>query len=1033
MNDSVFGRVKEAVARDPERILREAGVHHKKQGDSASLRSQWNAGFICPLCPDSSGSASFTRELFLKCHQCGAKLDVFAWLAQHRGVDAWTLCKDLADQFNINTKVRPLRGRGMPQRMTPEVLNTSIHDLWESDQAGPIRAYLRERKLDDPKLLAELGVGYIKGYLTFAQFDERGQVLERYRGLAPGGRVKWQWFGKGSGGPGMWPANRSFHQDDKILLLEGESDVLTALIRLRFQDQGWHPVTWTAGAGSCPHPRDLPRSYSSHECHVAYDNDVFQGPDYDKYFVQVQGKKGAPDHQLRAARQRLSNLLENVAPTLESIGCKVTIRQCPIDARDNYGGDFRDWADGGGVDFEDWPAFLFDDLPALTPHTPDVPFDEVFGSLHRRIRTRVQMDKIRQDGVLIPVLSKLECPMGQHPACGQCPAPRRFPDRLIPWSEYAREIAVALQDDNLERYLIQNVVEKPRHCPRCELVTVEAQPGSEWTGVRPLGTGREEDQRAIHIISTEPPSLSGEVEITGNIYPTARGKDVMMMASKAKSLDRMDVDIAAHANDFLSVCPANTDQVERIDEFLDERWRDLSAHVTKIYGRRDIQVAHDLLAHSVMSMMVNDAEVRGWLDICVYGDTRSGKTLTFQRMMNHHGLGIYHTAVSNISRAGLVMGADKSGLLKPGLFPKCNRKLLMLDEWHFLCQQSLGKEHPMSWLQSARDDGRVSGVKIYGDRALAAKVRFVVIANWVRNRRGTFEFPCEHLGHLYGAPETLARLDFGLAVQGPPDQDEFEDVEHFWTKDRVRSLILRAWNQDAGHVHLEPEAVRMAIEAAQSWRDMLECEDLPLFTPEEKPNSLLRIAIAVANLTFSHLPGDYLSVHVRPVHVEWAIQWIQHTWAGSGYDRYSARVRTMQTVDKPLEAESWLTTKLGFTDPYLAETVLSGLRRPFTMQDVSTLTGKDPADAARWMARLRALHVVEQRKASNAYYNEFGVTRDGAKLIDNLLLMCRDHPEKYAERMTRLSRWVGTSEPPQLTPMTAETWEILDEQGSVPF
>ena len=162
-----------------------------------------------------------------------------------------------------------------------------------------MREYLRERHLDDPQLLSELGVGFIKGFITFAQFDERGRVLERYRGLAPGGRVKWQWFGKGTGGPGIWPAHFQLADNNTILLLEGESDVMTALIRLRLQDQGFHPVTWTAGAGSCPHPRDVPRSFAGHECHIAYDNDVFQGPDYDKYFVLSTKGNGRPDQQMK--------------------------------------------------------------------------------------------------------------------------------------------------------------------------------------------------------------------------------------------------------------------------------------------------------------------------------------------------------------------------------------------------------------------------------------------------------------------------------------------------------------------------------------------------------------------------------------------------------------------------------------------------------------------------------------------------------------------------------------------------------------
>jgi hypothetical protein len=190
--------------------------------------------------------------------------------------------------------------------------------------------------------------------------------------------------------------------------------------------------------------------------------------------------------------------------------------------------------------------------------------------------------------------------------------------------------------------------------------------------------------------------------------------------------------------------------------------------------------------------------------------------------------------VDNISRAGLVMGADKNGMMRPGLMTKSHKKLLALDEFHWLVNSKrLGDDHPMSWLQSARDEGRVYGVKIYGDRALPAKVRLVTISNWAHSRRRSFTYACEHLGWLYGSPETLSRLDFGVVVQGQPTQTTFDPTEEVWTRDLAQALVLRAWAQEPHQVIVEPDAEVHAFDVSESWRHLYAIDRLPLYTPEE--------------------------------------------------------------------------------------------------------------------------------------------------------------------------------------------------------
>jgi hypothetical protein len=1036
---NAFSKVKEAIPPHADALLAEYGVKHHREG--TLLKGDFTTGFLCPLCGDKSGSASFTHQLYLKCHQCATKADVFDWLSKHTGQKAWDLCKTLAKRLNVDLPAgkRPAKGqRSMPLRMTEDILEQAIVDLWEHKEAEQARAILADRQLDDQQALAELEVGWIRGWIVFPSRDERGVLQERFRAWNPTNtKTKWMWFGVGTGGPGIWPC-RPAPDGSRTLLLEGESDVMTAIVRLRLHEQGWHVVTWTAGATSCPAPKDVPRSMHGKETFVGYDNDVFQGSDYQGYYVETKPGKD-PAHARLAMEQRLRNLLQKVGPLFVSLGCKVTVLQCPVDPREKYGGDFRDWVNNGGRElFKDWKAFPLDELPEYGKLILDLPFAEVFGTPHKLVRTRVQVEAIARDDVTLANIFEMKCEMGQHPACASCPGARLFADGIIDMTDYQRELAVGLEQQNVSKKIIEDVIQKPRGCPRVEVVPMDISNGSEWKGCQP---GKVEDatQRSLHVFSADPPSLSGEMEVEGICYPNARGNGLVMLATSVRQLDKAEVDIAPVMQELLTECPSFTDKVEDIDAFFDRRSRDLGFHVTRIYGRRDIHIAHDLLMHSVKRAVLWGANQRAWLDICVFGDTRSGKSLTFRRLFDYHGLGIHHTAVSNISRAGLLMGADKNGMLKPGLLPRCNGKALMLDEFHFLVQNTL--EHPMSWMQSARDDGVASGVKIYGNRDLPAAVRLVTIANWMRNKRRVFEFDCEHLGALYGAPETLARLDFGLVINNKPEQGHLDKVDQFWTKERTRSLILRAWAMESDQVLIDDAAFERAKRHCKDWEELYDSEQLPLFTAEEKCYSLMRIAIAVANATFSHPRHDPYSVHVRPVHVDWAANWLVHLWKSSGYDLYSEKRRNAQKVVKIFEAERMFTFALGLEDSQIAISMLGMFLTPFGPSEIVTLTAQEIQVAHNWLARMVALHVFERTKLVNSHNVQYQLTDGGRELVGNLIRLAEHDEVQWRERYRAIVAWSAASigpgrSDPDLVPMNAESWEIFDTPpaaGEVPF
>lgn len=1008
-----FAQVKQAFARDAQGNLQRLGVKLKGK------KGEWLTG-LCPCGKDTSGSASYTQEGFLNCHQCGRKDDVFEWLAEIRGCSAWAVCQDLAKDFGLSLPVKQTRGARPPSTMGTEILRASIKNLWELDQAEPARLFLSNRKIANPQLLAAFGVGFLNGLITFAQWDNRGGLRPRYRRYSPGGQTKWTWSGGKGGTQGFWPYY-TLPKDATVLLLEGEWDVLTAWSVLRLQDQGIFAFTWTGGAGAPIPGHAIPEQWRGNRVEICYDNDTFQGPDWSEH--------RAPDrHELLPMERRRDNLLNGVAARFVANHCDVYVRAVPIDPLEKFGADLRDWADAGGRDIGELPIYSWSEVKPKQHPIVECTFTEAFqlAEKKKRAKYRAEVGAIDAYGVPIPRFSTLNCDMGRFPPCQDCRAPALFPKRSIDWSEHSRELAVGLAQRNPEAWLLKNLIGRPNRCPRAEIVHEEFQPGSRWIAVQ--NDPEDSQLTELLVVSQDSPSLSGDVEVTGKLHAANNG--YMCMAESVVEIDRPDLDLSFMQNDFKELCAPDATEPEQIDEFLRRRADDLAWNVTKIHGRDNIVIAHDLLAHSTMAIPVDGRVQRGWLDISIIGDTRTGKSVTFRELYKHHGLGTIHSCMENISRAGMTMGAttDKrlGTRLKPGLFPRCHKKMLTLDEFHIMVEKS--KENPILNLQSARDDGKVHGVKIYGDRWLPAKVRFCGMGNWFKGRRETFRWPCQHYLALYGAPESVSRLDFGLAIGGDPDPD-FVEVPHEWSSELTAGLILRAWSQDESQVRILPNAVALAKDQCEEWRGIYFYDELPLFTPEEKAVSLLRIATAVANVCFSHPADDIYAVETRKVHVEWAIEWLRRTWLDNGYEDYSRIASRRAEIERPFECEALVMLGLKLDNSEDAANVLPMLMTEFNSAEVASILGTDTYDALKWLGKGLRQNLFQSVTAINGWSKAYRLTKGGTQLVRNVLTCAEDYPGEYARRYETIRQWSlhGRTKQPDLIPLNTPGFRVIDE------
>lgn len=998
MERSYFAVVKEAFAADLDVSLNALGVDQFKGGNPG-----WKA-ICCPICSDSNGSASVNRENgFLNCKQCSRKLDLFEWWRElHRCKDDWEACHQVGEKLGCKYAQPTGKKRKTAGRMNEKLLDQCIHDLIESPEAEWARDFLKKRKLWNIQILARCGVGFFMGSIVFAQFNIDGSIRERYRMYTPNQKVKWHWSKLGSGAPtGLWPAYNDFPAKGKPLLCEGEFDVLAALIigEVHLREEPLVPYCSTGGGGSALSSSLMPLQWPQNTVYVCYDNDIFQGPDTSTY-------RAPDDKKMRDMLRRRETFLTGVVGKLVANKCEVILCHVNIDPVDHFGADLRDWLTSGKT-FDDLDQYGYRELVERTMEAREMTHEEVYRSAGDLVKFQGSVTEIVKHGMAVPIVSRIDCPKDTKNCCRDCPVPRKFPDQEIIWADNKKHLLNALMSTNPEQYIIRKVIGKPAACNECNIEHEEATVGSHWRAGSDHAVG-DEGMKMIDIISTEEPSLSGSIGITGHAYFTT--DSVGVYAVKLDQMDKPEVNLDDYHQDLLMACPWNSNDKHIITTYLDSMIQDYTHNITKIYGRPELHMLTLLVAHSCLWYEIDGHRYRGWLDACGFGETRRGKSETIKRIFEWLRLGTSFTCMENFSRAGLTVGGAENGSkMKPGLWPKNNRKMIFLDEFHHMASNT--NKNVMVHLQSARDEGRVSALKVYGDLKLPAASRLLTAGNWAGRNRYTFQFFCQHLLEFYGVPESLSRMDFAWCVVGDVSMRQ-EEVEHFWTSDIARALVLRGWAMEPHQIHRDEGVVEFAKETALKWDKVYAADDLPLHTGIEKYHSILRTATAFANMCYSHPDGRESDCRVRMVHGELAIEWIEKCWRNLQYDKFSSKKISERTLSQPYQVERFLTVELQLSDPDHASIILSRLTEsndPRSLQGLIMGSGniQAPNEYSHWLATLLRYGAFTE-SSENKHHIFYGPTEGCIKILSKLVQLARDDPDAYQERYKVMADWTNS-------------------------
>lgn len=418
-------------------------------------------------------------------------------------------------------------------------------------------------------------------------------------------------------------------------------------------------------------------------------------------------------------------------------------------------------------------------------------------------------------------------------------------------------------------------------------------------------------KRTVFSVGTHLSDPNTKVRIVGKNVVDPRNSKVKFMAWRNQRVE-LDIDNFILTDDEIeSLRIFQPTEGQRPLDKCKEVAHDLAQHVTHIYGRDLLHVAYDLVFHSVLRFRVHDMEVeKGWLEMMVVGDTRTGKSEIANRMIKHYKSGVL-TSLEGASFAGIVGGVqqiDNRWSLTWGVVPMHDRRLVVLDE------ASGMQEGLIEQMSSVRSSG-IAQISKIANESTSARTRLI----WITNPKGggmLRDSPDQGMSALRSVVpnlEDIARFDFATAAAKDevPDRLINTTFAEFHTPTygslECETLVKWSWSLGARDVVITQAAANTAIRAASKMGKRY-VADPPLIQGENVRYKILRIACAIAARTFSISQRGKLLV--SKIHVEDAVTFLDEIYGqeSMGYLRKSRgviRSRFIAEQNKE-EIKKWL-------------------------------------------------------------------------------------------------------------------------------
>lgn len=778
-------------------------------------------GMKCPLHNDTKRSASLNVDSALWfCQACDVGGRVTTLLRQMRELGVESASTEVPGSKR--------KARGSSERLP---YNDNHVAAWKAALLANTEARedFQVRRGLSSDSLAEYEIGWdsrTQAY-TIPVRDINGELVNvRFYQLDPAEDRRKIWGVAGHGDPVLYPIDHLL-DGNEIIVCEGELDAILT------KQHGFNTITKTGGA-KVWHPE-----WNQHFAGMVV------------YICNDMDKDG------RAGSRKIATALKTVADEVYEVSL-------PYEVEPKHGKDLTDfWLEGHTP--EEFRAIL--DAARSEAPTPaqaadramvDVRVVDSMGAEHYgdRMRMRVTVTGKRNPPYMLPKEVHFSCSMDAGPKCKFCPMADMDGNmrRTVAGND---EILLSMMGST--EVQVRNALREKNSIQKCgklDIDVLEYQPVEELY-VRPSidqqMTSKDPGDytsRRIYSTSRHDTKTNSTVEVVGSVYPSPKNQMNEFMAWEVQPVDT-DIDkfeLTPEVHEQLKVFQ-NDDPLYGLDLIAD----DLSANVTRIYGRSQMHVFMDLVFHSVLGFkFLGEYVEKGWLDAIIAGDTRTGKSKVADLLRQHYGLGEMISCES-ASFAGMVGGVQQFSTnvweVSWGSIPLNDRRLVILDEISGLTP------HEIAQMSSIRSAGEAQITKIKAERT-PARTRLLWIGNPRDARMSDYTYGVYSIKPLVGNNEDIARFDMAMSVAS--DEVDAADinstqqgtVEHKFTSEACRNLLLWCWSRDPDQIvwakGVEEFLLRLSLELSENYR-----EDPPLIQGANVRMKLARIAVAIAARLFS--------------------------------------------------------------------------------------------------------------------------------------------------------------------------------------
>jgi len=826
--------------------------------------------FLCPFHDDHEASANvnIATGLFF-CHACGAKGSPIDFLML-RDPGNPAAYKAALTKIGAAAGLEPpsiaRRGNGadgdskpatQPRLTEGKVADWHAAALRNSDL---VRWFHEKRGYAD-STLSRWQLGWDGERVTIPIRDGAGKLVNvrRYLRDSKGVAGKMIGYAAGLNAARLWPLDALDREE--VIVVEGEWDAI--LLR---QHGFENTLTVTSGAGIFNN--DWVPLFAGKRVVLCYDNDD-------------PGRQGA---------QKVASKLAGVA--------EVAIAKVP-GLPDK--GDVTDFFVEQARDVEELRTYFLDAVPFLASadatavDTVAVALSEASDAAYRgkRLRIPVLLSGKAMTPYTVPGSFLVECDLGNKRLCPVCPLAAFAGKKEVVLSAADAKVLSLISVTDTQQYgALKALAGAVAACNRPS-VAIHSSINVEELRLIPELDSRADSGDTEYVART---GYFRGYEVIGYAHAHPKTQATVHLLSEA---------VPAQDNiSSFAVTPSIREQLTvfqpsgGVEAKLRDIYDDLRANVHRITGRFDMQMAFDLVWHSVVAFYFNGSFVRrGWAECMIVSDSGQGKSSMALDLLAHYRLG-ERVQGEQASVAGLIGGLEKMGetwILGWGRVPLNDKRLLIIDETQGL--QS-GQIESMS---DVRATGVAEITKIRTERT-NARCRLVWLANPTTGRPiATYNQGVLAIKDVFKKPEDIRRLDFAIVVaSGDVSIAEFNALHGQpeaprYSTDACRQLILWAWSRTPNQIVFMPEATNAILLAAGDLGRRYHAS-IPLVEPADQRLKVARLAVAVAARTYSTDDGQ--RVIVTPEHVAFVADFLERVYSAPSmaYAEYAEQQRSGETL-----------------------------------------------------------------------------------------------------------------------------------------